>query len=554
MKSVLKISGSILIIGAILLSFYAQKKNTINLSEEERLFLSEKKLSISIFPNSPPYLYIEDDRVVGIFVDFISLIEERLRCEFDWVYFNDWDAVMKAGKNKSVDIISEIQATVNREEFLYFTKSLIKQPHTILVNKSVKGAVDINQLDDKPVAVVEGYAVHEYLVKNYPHLKLSLQKTEKECLTKLSSGEVYAYIARHAVATYMIQALGFPYVRIAGEIPYENEIGFAVNAENKILVDILNKAIDSITTEEYKSIVDEWLYDKYTPFYEQVEFWIFIAFCIWVAFMIMWFFNTLLKRKVQKRTEELKMAKVKAEESDKLKSAFIANMSHEIRTPLNGILGFSDLLGDISFSKEERSTFNDLIKSNANQLMHLVNDIIDISKIESEQLTIFHKEFSVEGLLNELHNKFIWGVKEGVNLKIVMKSDFLICSDEFRVRQVLINFLSNAIKFTSTGTIELGVEVTNKREVIFFVKDTGIGIAAEKQKELFKPFSQVGDFLTRKHGGAGLGLAISYRLAELLGGRLELESSKGEGSTFRLIIPAEVKAIESSTNVEYETV
>jgi two-component system sensor histidine kinase EvgS len=538
-----KITNYLTILIALFLLGCSASKRSLKLTKEEQLFLEETQLSVSVFPNSPPYAFIEDDRVVGIFIDFISLIEERVGYDIKRSYFSNWPSVIEAGKKGTVDIISEIQSTAERRKHFLFTEPLIKHPHSILVSKVVEGNVGLNSLKDRPIVVVNGYAIHEYLKMYYPNLNLLPQRNEQECLKKLSSGETYAYVARHAVATHMIQSLGFPYVRIAGEVPYDNELGFAVSKDKELLQGILNKAIKSISREEYKGVVDKWLYEKYIPFYMQVEFWIFIAFCVTVAFMVMWFFNTVLKQKVRTRTEELVAAKVKAEESDQLKSAFIANMSHEIRTPLNGIMGFADLLNDDSFSEEERQSFKNLIKSNSTQLMHLVNDIIDISKIESRQLNIYKTQFSVWNLMTELHNKFIWESKDGVDLVLETEEDFVMFSDELRIQQVLINFLSNAMKFTDKGSVRMGVEKYSENMLCFYVKDTGIGIPLEKQKDLFKPFYQVGDFLTRKHGGAGLGLAISYRLAQLLEGRLELESEAGAGSTFKLIVPLELSKL-----------
>jgi PAS domain S-box-containing protein len=251
------------------------------------------------------------------------------------------------------------------------------------------------------------------------------------------------------------------------------------------------------------------------------------------------------RKKIEKN---LILSKEKAEESDRLKSAFLSNMSHEIRTPMNAILGFSTLLSDPSITDEERQEFVRIIKERGNDLMRIMDDIIDIAKIEAGQVKIEIKECPVNNLLsaiyvtlNEVRKKHL---KTHIELKLKQFSpdkDFTILTDGNRLRQILTNLLENSLKFTDKGFIEFGYTFRTDAAlgplIEFFVRDTGIGIAKEKHNMIFERFRQADDSNTRKYGGTGLGLTICKNLLQLLNGDIRLESDLGKGTTFYVTLP-----------------
>lgn len=245
---------------------------------------------------------------------------------------------------------------------------------------------------------------------------------------------------------------------------------------------------------------------------------------------------------------ELIRAKNKAEESDKLKSAFLANMSHEIRTPMNAILGFSDLLSSPEYDEEEKIDFVNMIKSSGKLLLNLINDIIDISKIEAGELKIQPTTFPIAALLDETYNTFRQQLdrtgKKDVQLVLnhrIAIEQSKITTDRLRLQQILTNLISNAIKFTSKGEIEFGVlHIEDHFE--FYVRDSGIGIPDSKLEVVFERFRQADDSHTRLYGGTGLGLAITRNLTQLLGGKIWVESIEQHGTVFYFTLPAEMES------------
>lgn len=243
---------------------------------------------------------------------------------------------------------------------------------------------------------------------------------------------------------------------------------------------------------------------------------------------------------IRKMNSELIISKDKAEESDRLKSSFLANMSHEIRTPLNGILGFSSLLKDEDLTRTNAERYIDIIDSSGQQLLNIINDILDISKIEAGQISVSIEPVNITQLMNELLQQFRHQAEIN-NLDLILNSANLhenmnINTDGNRLRQILCNLLNNAIKFTSDGKVEFGL-LHRGDFTEFYVSDSGIGIAPKDQLLIFKPFMKVETSLTNKYGGTGLGLSISKAFVEKLGGTITLQSHPDKGSKFIFTLP-----------------
>ena len=254
-----------------------------------------------------------------------------------------------------------------------------------------------------------------------------------------------------------------------------------------------------------------------------------------------------LQDEVDMLTEKLRLAESRAEESDKLKDAFLANMSHEIRTPMNAILGFAELLSEEDITTDIRKEYIGIICENGKSLLTILDDIMDTAKLESQQIEINKSDCLVNQILNELLVSFNDNVVRDpdkiLDLKLTTPANtqnLKIKTDSYRLKQVMFNLISNAIKFTDKGYVEFGYRIIDDRKLLqFFVKDTGVGISEEDQHQIFSRFKQVESEGFKNTRGAGLGLAICKSLAELLEGNMQVESQEGEGSTFFLTIPFE---------------
>ena len=241
---------------------------------------------------------------------------------------------------------------------------------------------------------------------------------------------------------------------------------------------------------------------------------------------------------------ELVKAKMLAEESDRLKSAFLANMSHEIRTPMNGVIGFAELLLQEDIPQDEKKEYFSLIEKNSHQLLQLIDDIIDISKIEAKVLKIYKVNFNLNELLKDLERMYLKEIDmsaKPIQLEFNGLADSQqgwIFTDKSRLMQIFQNLISNALKFTNEGKISIDTTVKNKK-ITFTIKDTGIGIPELAQKQIFERFRRLENTADKVYRGTGLGLTVTKGLIDLLGGEISVDSIEGEGSVFTFMLPYE---------------
>lgn len=254
--------------------------------------------------------------------------------------------------------------------------------------------------------------------------------------------------------------------------------------------------------------------------------------------------NEQLADEIERVKEELHHIRLKAGESDRLKAAFLCNMSHELRTPLHAIMGFAGLIANPSMPEDDKVTYANIINRNVDSLLEIISDIFDISQFESGASGIENESVKVNDLLNSLQT---WINLEKSNVgkeDIVVKvnkankdSEFSIQTDGYKLKRALSHLASNALKYSTEGTIELGYTFSENKVIDFYVKDEGIGFSNDKLDFIFSQFRQVDETDTRQYGGLGLGLTVAQKFTTFLNGRLWAESEPGKGSTFWISIP-----------------
>lgn len=625
-------------------------------SEEEVWLEGHKDIRLGVDPNWPPFEYFNELGVYqGIGYDYVFRMNNLLNVSMIPVEDLSWTEAIELGKIKEVDVFPVISRTPERSEFLLFT-----DPHTVvpmvLVTKSDTPLIsNLTELNGKKVAVAEGYITHEYLERDYPLIELVLVDTIEEGLHSIENGEAVGIVDNILSINYAMQRLGFEDYKVSLTTPYTFDLRFGVRNDWPELVEILNKALNSITEGEKASINSKWT----TAFVEIQIDWGYIWMIalgiiaiasLFISFFIFW--NRKLSKEISARKnvetalkdsekkfrdlvenikedyfiythnpegrftyispsitnilgynqeefldhytmfltnnpindEVVKHTQLsikgieqppyqleiyhkdgsihwlevneipvrnnhgevievegvahdvtKLKEFDKAKEVFIASMSHELRTPLNSIIGFTTLLlmekaGELN---EEQKKQLDMVKSSSEHLLSLINNVMDVSKTRVSQIDIEKREFDLTKTLIDLI-KIIEPLAKVRDIEILtnLSESLIIESDERRIKQVILNLLGNAIKFTKKGLVELSV-VQKDNVVEISVRDTGRGIRQGEMSSLFKSFSK----LDTSTDGAGLGLYVSRIIANALGGGIIVESEFGKGSTFTLKLP-----------------
>lgn len=303
------------------------------------------------------------------------------------------------------------------------------------------------------------------------------------------------------------------------------------------------------------SVISEFIQFFGLPFY--ISGFLLCWVMVWASIILSSLVNKLEKQKnvLSDQAVDVEKARDEALHANSAKSNFLANMSHEIRTPLTSIIGFAESCQDIDQSMEERSNANKTIIKSSKHLMHIINEILDLSKIEAGKLEIETMPVSLMEVLNDI-NQFVSNMAEekgltfGINYTYPLPDK--IITDPFRLKQILLNLCSNAIKFTSKGQVYLNVAYKlESSSLIFDVIDTGIGLSAEQKEKIFKPFEQADSSITRKFGGTGLGLTLSKQLVEMLNGDLSVESTLNKGSCFT--VKLDIVEAENSSHINERT-
>ncbi|GAA3515905.1 hypothetical protein GCM10022393_32370 [Aquimarina addita] len=513
------------------------------LNSSEKKWLKDKDhITVAVFPYYPPYQFInESDNIDGILIEYLHLIEKKVNYTFEKKYYSDWNALLKDSKGKKVDIVLEMQETNYKRKYMNFYANFFESSFVLVVKKENNTNTKLNDFTkNKTIAVPKGYAIDDYLRENYPNINIKNYPDDITCLVNLQSGEVDGFIGPKAVVNYIITMNNFNDIKIVSKTHYNYEPSIAVDKDNKILNSIIHKSVNSISEEEESNIFDNWNFNVVKPFYKKSKFWKFLSLAILCILLSVSAIHFFLKYKINQKTIELQIAKEKAEKSSRMKTNFIQNISHEIRTPMNGIIGFSDLLKTDDITVEEQKEFTQIIVNSSNELITSVQNILEISGLESKHIKVRIEKTNLNNLLKELI-LFYTSKAQKKKLTIHHENDInsqqsLILVDKVKIKSILNNLIDNAIKFTNYGNIIIYSYIEDEK-IIISIKDTGIGIKKDDQHIIFESFSQSEKEISKNFGGLGLGLSISKMNSELINGKISFFSKENKGSQFTLTIP-----------------
>lgn len=542
----------LIIFNLISTSSWTAESPNIKLTEEEQAFIKEHPvIRFGIDPKFVPFEFIDSDgEYKGIAADYIQLINQKTGLNMVLESKKTWSESYVAAVEKEIDVLPCIAKTSEREKFFLFSNPFYNFQRVIVVkneNKTIKGLEDLKNIK----VAVQKDSSHQSYLKEFPEIKLSLYNTVEESLAAVANGTETAFVGNLATSSYIIKSKGFTglkYIKLPSE--EKQNLYFAVRNDWPILVDIINKGLANITEEERLTIYNKWINVEnkidYGPIIQAA---VSIGLVIFIVLLVSFFWIVKLKKEVSLRIkieEDLRRMKQEAENANYIKSAFLARMSHEIRTPLNAITGMAYLIKKTEISLTQKNHLEKIIQA-SHDMLGIINDILDFSKIEAGKVEIEKISFNLDKVIQQVINIVSFKIEEqDINFNFSKEPEIPVnfIGDPKRIEQILLNLINNAVKFTNAGEVSLKIRlIAHEKDIFhleFVVKDTGIGMSEQQIKQLFKPFEQGDTSINRRFGGTGLGLSIVKNLVELMGGEINVYSSKGEGSTFIIKLSLEV--------------
>lgn len=486
-------------------------------------------------PHVPGTMYrSEDGTPKGFPVEIAEELLKECGLSYEWVD-GSWPELFEMIKSGQIDILPGTQISDERRAYLDFIDQGVYSMWSEFYIAKGFEFENPSQLDGQHVGVVtndnNGIGFLKFIVDFGVDVQVSYYTSHSEAILGLKNGEIIGFAGPQKSSSNVL----FRDLISSGMFynPTVSSISFP-KGKNKELIALMNEKLNVLKNEPNSAYYELYrtynigsfeLTSSHIPRYVQLILLIGLVFIVIAVFFVL-----LLRKQVESQTAQLKMAKDKAEESERLKSSFLANMSHEIRTPLNSIIGFSELLVDNNYNKDIKKKYGDIIKKQNHILLNVINDIIDISKIETGNLKIIPQEIFIHEFLKEQYESFkaIFDESFTFNLKIEKTvKNLQIKIDDMRLSQIINNFLSNAQKYTHGGLVEMGIK-EKENTFIFYVKDSGPGLTEKQAEVIFDRFHKENTF----EQGAGLGLSICMSLAQMMGGEVKVSSTVEKGSVF----------------------
>lgn len=519
-------------------------------------------VKVGVYENAPKVFINESAKPAGIFIDIIEYIAAAEGWKLEYVS-GTWAEGLDRLEREEIDLMPDVAFTAEREKKFSFHKIQVLSSWFQAYARKGSGLQSILDLNGKRIAILEQSVQQEAFIRFSRGFGLNVTLVSvpdyKTMFEMVARGDADAAVTNQFYGAMHAGKYGL----IDTAVVFEPSALFFAAPKNASpeLLDAIDRHLSVLkkdTQSAYYAILKRWTS-------EEVRFkfpaWLQIAALIAGVVLIMSVggsvvlkkqvnartfelkkINREMEQRIIERTAELAEAMEKAQAADRIKSAFLATMSHELRTPLNSIIGFTGILlqrlgGPLNDEQEKQLK---MVYNSAKHLLNLINDVLDISKIEAEQLNVASEVFNLQEAVGKvIKTSQPLADNKGLKLSAEIAPEIgMITSDHRRVEQILLNLLSNAIKFTKQGYVRMTCEIKSGK-IVIAVSDSGIGIKPEDMGILFNAFQQIESGITRRYDGTGLGLSICKKLAHLLGGEIEVESVWGRGSTFSLILPQE---------------
>ncbi len=540
--------------------------------------------------NFPPMNLLDrNGNLTGFGRELSTAVVKAVSGKIRHIHSDHWTQVLGWLDSGKADFIHDTGYTKDREAFLDYSDPIIEMPEVIFVRSDQFNITSFDSLKGKSVACVNKHITHLYL-SQFPEIQCLVVKTPVQGLYELVSGKADAFIYPRQIILYLIQELRLrDKIKITGEPLRTLSWSMVVKEGNRDILDLLNKGIAKVRKSgEYERIYNKWWGTKILAGYSKKELHIITGITSGISLLIalslaLLLFNRKLRKgkkdlesevivrrqtenalrgseeklrkahdslevKVRQRTAELEAqtteldkAKKKAEAASRAKSEFLANMSHELRTPMSAILGFSGIMShDTGLSEHQRENL-DIICRSGEHLLALINDVLEMSKIEAGRTTLNEIGFDLYDMLKSVGDMILVRA-EAKNLQFITEchSDLTqyVRTDEGKLRQILLNLLGNAVKFTKEGGVTLRAKAGSEGRTDFEIEDSGVGITEDEMETLFDPFVQSASGRDSQEG-TGLGLSVSRKFVRMMGGDITVSSHPEQGTLFKFHIVAE---------------
>jgi signal transduction histidine kinase len=506
-------------------------------TNQEKKWITENEVRVGMYPFYPPFAYIvQDESIIGLFPDLREIIRNYSGLKFKQVFYPNWESYLRAAQRGEIDIIMPIIPTDERKNYLNFSKPIVMDPHAIVVRTEDKDSISFDNIrykKDIVIGAVKGYFITDFVKEKYSTHTIRYFADDKQCIEALMSRKVDVFVTQTYTAGFFIY--NNQELSVISDIPTNTILAIGITKNKPILHQIINKTLDELPENTLSDLINNWTYQLYQPVYKKLYFWMLVGLGALFISLLLFAMNKILQIRVKNRTQDLMEAKLKAEESEALKTSFVLNISHEIRTPLNAINGFSELLA-LQFDDETIQTYSRDIIANSHRLTNVIESMIIFSQLESGKIEFDIVPVKLCDIIEAVSLKYkeMYPERlEQVEFEVECAASSLeLETDTYYLRKMLGFVVDNAFKFTRSGKIRFGFRVYHE-QLSLFVEDTGEGIKSEAIPKIFDRFYKFSVSDEQFHAGTGVGLTVVKKLAKELGFELKLDSEFGHGTTIR---------------------